>query len=257
VEYEVFPNPLVKRVVFQIRFPNLFYLADRIGDFQVKVMKEFPDSQLLFRREFHFVSSIDKENVERQAEESKRDDTVPIWQFRSEEGVQLGVCSNSLSLVSDQHKSYNSGDKRFRDIIDFTCKRFFESTSIPVIKRVGLRYIDEGPVPSDLNGSFSEWYNTAFSACRFPMDSISEMSCMAEIERGTSKLRYIEALKGAAERRKIVLDFDAWSEDVDPDNLLSTTDLLHEVLWNEFRSTVKEPVLNYMRKPREEANVPK
>ena len=245
MEYEIFPNPLVKSVVFQIRFPNLFYLADRIGDFQVKVMKEFPDSQLLFKRQFRFVSRVEKENVGPPVEESKRDDG---------EGVQLSVCSDSLSLMSNRHKSYSRG---FRELIESTCKRFFESTNIPILKRVGLRYIDEGPVPAGVNSSFSEWYNTAFSSCRFPVESISEMSCMAVVERGTSKLRYIEALKGTAEQRKIVLDFDAWAEDVEPANLLSITDSLHEVLWTEFTMTVKKPVLDYMRKPKEEVNVPK
>ena len=47
---EVFPNPLVKTVAFQIVFPSLFFLERRIGDFQVTIMKQFPTSHLLIQR---------------------------------------------------------------------------------------------------------------------------------------------------------------------------------------------------------------
>ena len=47
---EVFQNPTVKQVIFQIRFPNLFYMESRIGDYQLKIMNDFPESSLLHRR---------------------------------------------------------------------------------------------------------------------------------------------------------------------------------------------------------------
>jgi hypothetical protein len=47
---EVFPNPTVKQVVFQVKFPNLFYLENKIGDFQMKIMKDYPKSELQYRR---------------------------------------------------------------------------------------------------------------------------------------------------------------------------------------------------------------
>ena len=30
--HEVFPSPTVKQVIFQVRFPNLFYLESRMGE---------------------------------------------------------------------------------------------------------------------------------------------------------------------------------------------------------------------------------
>ena len=51
---EIFPYPTVKQVVFEIRFPNLFYIENKIGEFQTKIMKEFPESALLFQRKFFF-----------------------------------------------------------------------------------------------------------------------------------------------------------------------------------------------------------
>ena len=48
---EIFSNPTVKKVIFQIRFPNLFFIENKIGDFQLKIMGMFPESKLIFRRD--------------------------------------------------------------------------------------------------------------------------------------------------------------------------------------------------------------
>jgi hypothetical protein len=50
--HEVYPNPVAKNVSFEVRFPNLFFIEGRIGDFQVRVMKDFPQSELIHRRGF-------------------------------------------------------------------------------------------------------------------------------------------------------------------------------------------------------------
>ena len=44
---EVFPNPTVKQVIFQIRFPALFAMESLVGDLQVKIMDNLPDSRLI------------------------------------------------------------------------------------------------------------------------------------------------------------------------------------------------------------------
>ena len=47
---EVFSNPTVKEVAFEIRFPSLFYIERKIGDFQEKIIKEFHKSSLIYRQ---------------------------------------------------------------------------------------------------------------------------------------------------------------------------------------------------------------
>lgn len=34
---EVFVNPTVKQVIFQVKFPNLFFIESKIGDIQLKI----------------------------------------------------------------------------------------------------------------------------------------------------------------------------------------------------------------------------
>ena len=71
---EVFPNPTVKQVIFQIRFPNLFYMENKIGDLQLKIMKEFPQSALILRRQILLAdigSETKLENISKDLEDRR------------------------------------------------------------------------------------------------------------------------------------------------------------------------------------------
>ncbi len=254
---EVFANPLVKRVIFAMRFPNLFFLGDRIGDFQVKVMREFPKSELLLRRPLLLTEEADTEKIEQMVSDLKdREGANRVWQFESKRGVKLEVTSNSLSLVSTSHKSYRHGDEGlFRDIVDSVTAHFYELTQIPVVNRIGLRYINECPIFENNSDGFREHYNTAFPLDRFPLEDATAMDYKAVVGRPPHKLRYIESVQGEGENRKLILDFDAWSEDIDPNATMETTDELHDIISSEFRNTIKEPILQYMRTPLEQTHV--
>ena len=57
--------------------------------------------------------------------------------------------SNSLDITSGYHKTYNhEGVEKFRDIIELAVGKFFKVISLPIINRIGLRYVDECPIPS-------------------------------------------------------------------------------------------------------------
>ena len=47
---EIFPNPTVRQVIFEVRYPNLLFLESRMGNLQLNIMKEFPESEAVFRR---------------------------------------------------------------------------------------------------------------------------------------------------------------------------------------------------------------
>ncbi len=248
---EVFPNPLVKQVAFEIRFPNLFYLQDKIGEFQTKIMRQFPKSELLFRKQLLLTSETDPQKINELQANAPDSATTSIWKFVSEDGVTLTVTPSTLALESKNHKSYAQSDNPFRKVIESTTNHFFNLTNVPILKRVGLRYIDEGPVPSNDSRSFSDNYNTAFPLKRFPIEKSIEMNFSTIIDQGRNKFRYVESLQGAGEKRKLIMDYDSSAEDIEPCNLLETTDHLHQTLWDMFCDTVKQPVMDLMRTPTE------
>src|SRR5438552_2471098 len=119
---EIFPSPLVKQVVFAINYPNLFFMESRIGQFQIKVMREFPESSLLLKRHVVFAGGDPnhlQEAIAAQVKEAKDEMIQRVWQFKSHGGVELNVTSNTLSIHSERHKTYRMGESdRFRDIIE-------------------------------------------------------------------------------------------------------------------------------------------
>ena len=79
---KVFPNPTVKHAIFQIRFPNLFSMEHKIGDLQLKIMEEFPQSTLLFRRQILFADIGPETKFEDIPSDSDKETGKKIWQFK-------------------------------------------------------------------------------------------------------------------------------------------------------------------------------
>jgi uncharacterized protein (TIGR04255 family) len=251
---EVFQNPTVESVIFQILYSNLFYIENKIGDLQVQLMKEFPDSDLIFRRKMVLVDQGDKAKIETDFKESEEGAVQKIWQFRSPKGYRLNILNNSLDITSEYHKTYNNpdGEHKFRDIIELVVSNFLKLTNLPIIKRIGLRYIDKCPILSKDNVTFKQWYNSAFPLDRFSLVDVEEMQFQALIKRDNYNLRYAEALQISKDEHYLILDFDGFANDIPSGNYLSILDDLHDLIVDEYQKSIKNPVYEYMRSPAKE-----
>lgn len=246
---EVFPSPTVERVIFQIRFPALFSIETRIGDYQLKIMERFPESKIIYRQDIPFLYLGPESKSENPKEDSEHQPVKKIWDFKSEQGVELNVQEDSLSLTSHVHKTYNNpeSEHRFRDAIKHAVDNFLEVARIAKITRIGLRYIDNCPVPEKTNQSFSQHYNSAFNLSRFQIENAQKMRFEGIIEKPPHSLRYVETLTAEDGGLKLVLDFDGWGNDIKPTDYLETSDALHNLVSDEYEATIKEPVYRYMR----------
>ncbi|MCI0532380.1 MAG: TIGR04255 family protein [candidate division Zixibacteria bacterium] len=249
---EVYPNPTVTNVIFQIRFPNLFSIENKIGDYQITVMEKFPKSALLFRRQVVFADVGPQVKFEEFPNEMTQQGPK-IWQFVSPDKVTLNVLSDSLDINSAFHKTYNNPghENRFRDTIQFAVDNFLKITKIPVLNRIGLRYIDDCPIPAKDNKSFGDYYNTTFDIERFNFANASEMEFKTVVKRDEYFLRYAESFAEIDGKRKYILDFDAFANDINASDYLKTTDKLHDIIIDEYQKTIKDPVRDYMRKPKD------
>ncbi len=246
---EVFPNPTVKQVIFQIRYPSLFYLEKGIGDFQVLILKEFPDSSEIFRQQLIFTDIRAEQRSLELTSDKKPEITQKVWQFKSEKGVVVNVSKDSLSISSTHHKTYrNDAADKFRDQIQFIVDSFMSIIQLPIISRIGLRYIDECPIPEMKNRAFSEWYSTTFPIDRFDLETAIEMDFKCVVQRGELFIRFIESLKiGDDNNHNLILDFDGYKNTVEPTDYLSITDSLHTIIIDEYKKSINDPVYNYMR----------
>jgi uncharacterized protein (TIGR04255 family) len=247
---EVFSNPTVKQVIFQIRFPNLFYIENKIGDLQLKIMKEFPISTLLFRKSLIFVEAGSETKLK--TPEDTETQGQKIWQFESPKNYKLNILNNSLDITSEYHKTYKnkSSENRFEDIIKFVLDNFFEIVQIPIINRIGLRYIDECPIPNKDNETFNSMYNTTFPIERFNLADALEMQFRTVSKRGNHFLIYSESLKKVGDNYKLILDYDGFSNNIDSKDYLKIADDLHTLISDEYQRTIKQPVFDYMRTTR-------
>ena len=245
---KVYTNPTVKQVIFQIRFPNLFYMENKIGKLQLKIMEEFPQSALLFRRQILFADIGPEIKLEDIPSDSDKETGKKIWQFKSDKNFKLNILNDSLDITSEYHKTYNlEGGDKFRDIIKFVLDHFFEVTSIPIINRIGLRYTDECPIPSKNNSTFRSYYNSSFPLDRFNLADASEMDFKTVVRKGEYHLRYIESLRKINDEYKLILDFDGFAENIASEDCLTITDDLHTMISEEYKGTIKGPVYEYMQ----------
>ncbi|PHP45401.1 hypothetical protein B6V01_004215 [Methanosarcinales archaeon ex4572_44] len=56
---EIFANPPLHEVAFEVRFPHLFYINQRIGEFQLEIMDDFPKSSQISEQAF----AIDEKGI--------------------------------------------------------------------------------------------------------------------------------------------------------------------------------------------------
>jgi uncharacterized protein (TIGR04255 family) len=248
---EVFPTPLVKQVAFEIRFPNLFFIEGRIGEFQVQVMTDFPQSELVHRRNFMFLAgNVDSSQAQELAKQQSSD-IEKIWQFKSESGIRLEISTRNLVLVSEKHLSYHEGKgKSFRGIVENTVSKFFKLIQLPAVQRVGLRYVNECPLFDKTTKTFKDCYNSILPVERFGLENLSRADCIAVINEGTMQIQHVEVLRFAPPPigDKLLLDMDASTENIAPDKVLATADGLHDMISSEFFKVIKEPILEFMRK---------
>lgn len=246
---EVLVNPTVKLVSFEVRFPNLFFIESKIGELQMKVMERFPESALLMRKQFLFSEVGQDGKLVNPPPDMDKEFIKKIWQFRSADKYEFNVLTNSLNIQSSYHKTYmKAGADKFRDVIKFVMDNFLEIAKIPLINRIGLRYIDECPIPAKENSKFEEWYNTAFPLKRFDLADASEMMFVTVTKKGDYNLRYLEQLQKKDDLYTLALDFDGFALNIEAKEYLSVTDLLYQLIKSEYETTIKEPVLEYMKK---------
>lgn len=241
---EVFTNPTVKQVIFQIKFPNLFYIETKVGEFQLGIMREFPKSEVVFQKQFVFAEVKQGENLGQVPESGTR----KIWKFISESGTELELQNDSLALSTEHYTSYASGEpsKQFKRIISFAVTEFRKVVPVPVLSRIGLRYVDHCPVKSMSNAPFKRFYDSCLPLKRFPLDTMADagVTVVRSLKDGFG-LTYKERL--AVKDHELIVDIDAYHGEAAPDDYLTIVDRLHELDSQEFWQTAKGPLIDYMR----------
>ena len=242
---KIYKNPTVKQVIFQIQFPNLFFLESKIPEIQLDIISVFPQSALLVKSPIAIAignNPFPQQELENDAIAQK------VWEFRNANGYELSVSTNSLSISSKLHKTYNNegGDHRFREIIEFVLDIFGKHIKFPVISRLGLRYIDECPLPEKTTAKYSEYFNSALNLSKNPIENTNEVHLFLVKDVEDCKIIYQEHYMPQESPDVVVLDFDGYKQNVIFSECLAATDKLHCIISDEYERTINEPILKFM-----------
>jgi len=174
---EVFAYPTVKQVIFQITFPSMFSIDSKIGEFQDKIIGKFPESNQVFHRQIIFADTGAEGKIETFPQGFSPQSAKKIYQFKSTDKIEVDVQMDSLVITSQEYKSYNNpnSEKRFKEIIEFVLNNFLQTINIPIIKRIGLRYSDECPLPKKDNETIKRLYNSTILIDKFDVSNTESM----------------------------------------------------------------------------------
>ncbi len=245
-DYEQFPNPPLKAMFGQVRYPPMLKLADpqALGRFQELIGEsgytEFVEEQQLSL-------TISPEGFSQSpAERSFRFSTDPAaW------SVILGPSSFTLEAHPTEYTNFATFSDQFEVLWDALL------TVAPPTRlvRQGLRYIDH--IERDLEGpGWAKLVNPALlgllgvdSIGRALVRSVSE--CRFDADFGTIVLKHGVAKAGPKEKFGYLFDFDYFAEDLD--STAATKDVLtrfnrfHDELHDLFRFCVTEDALKEFR----------
>jgi len=250
MEREIYQNPTVKEVIFQIKYSDLFSIEKNIGDFQMKIMDRFPISKFKVRRQFIFADLGPNMKIEELPDVADQPNLAQkIWHFQSEKGIEVNVTINSLDITSKYHKTYDIGDgEKFKDTIEFVVAKFLEIFPISIITRIGLRYIDECPIKELKKEEFNKCYNTSFPLDRFDLQDVEGLESKTKVKKEDFYLVYIEKLMISSQKPVLILDFDGFAENIKANNYLAVTDDLHNLIHDEYERTITDKLREYMRR---------
>ena len=249
---EVYKKPTVTSVIFQIVFPTFFSMESKIGDYQLKIMERFPKSTLLIQNQVVFSQSATIEGKINMPSNEHMPGTKKIWQFKTDdESVTLNITADTLDISSSKHKTYNNAnsDSKFRDTIEFVVSNFLKIIPLFSINRIGLRYLDDCPLPENLsNNSFLEYYNSSINFLK--IDDVNNSATLLfysnTIIDGVT-VQYKEQLSKIDNKYEYKLDFDGQNANIISSNYLAITDHIHDVIVKQFEDAIKEPVLKIMK----------
>lgn len=241
---EVFVNSPLFEVAFEVRFPNLFYISQRIGEFQLDIVDDFPKSSQVFTQSFVFGEKreviSDKDNV----------NAIPSWQFVNETGkTRIMVYSNKLNIVSQEYKSYNHPtERKFRDLITKILSVFTKTVPMKKFSRVGIRYIDHCPLESLNNEYFRKYYDPIFNIDKYKVENILDNFFLINIKREQYNLLFQGGIRKLDDGYKYIMDYDSYATDIEADSCINTTDELRRLIKKEFLSNITEEFKQYMRR---------
>lgn len=238
--FEVFNFPFLSEVVLELRFPTRLKIPNYISEFQEKILKEFPNLNETILSKVIFIS---KDNPEIQHENA--------WEFKNPHNeTRCRISKKRFSLISNKYISWNEHEsiQGFKDILDFTLGNFLNLYSIEKFDRVGLRYINKIEMEEESSEWFKRYFIPLFHLEKYKLEELNENVVRLRVMKSKEIEITIQSTFITEDNKSFyILDFDAYSTNLDVDILSSQIESLHVEILKEFHSLITEECRQKMR----------
>ena len=231
---EKFPNPPLKEVAYEVRFPALLRIENEISQYQDRIREDFPEVGKTIGGLISPTGGIIGPGE-------------VSWQFRNDDiQLQLRVKNNSLALISTSYKSFDD----FLPKIKECTESFLDTYQIPYVTRIGLRYIDDFCFGDDAMEEFEKFFIPAFNS--EIINSKDTVDHRIEIRQRKGEhfltLRTVMAKDGEGITHYI-MDTDSYhdSDKVNKEDIIGVVNELHSNVLEEFHRFVTDDFVLHLR----------
>ena len=236
---EIFKYPILSEVILDLRFPIRFDMPNCIAEFQKRIEKYFPNAGEAFIQNIK-LSKGGNPDIE----------SEKVWEFKDvEDDTTCSLFRNKLALTSTKYKLWKkTGEIGFKKIINQTYEVFISLVPVTKFNRIGLRYINKVEIEEMSKKWFNDYFIPLFNLRNYDLDTINENYVRLNLMINEQvNLTIQTAFIKENNLNKYILDFDAFSTNIDKKDVSERIESLHEVIIKEFHSLITEKCRNKMR----------
>ncbi|MBD3405657.1 MAG: TIGR04255 family protein [Candidatus Lokiarchaeota archaeon] len=230
---ETFPINFLTSVTFEVRFDPLLAIQQKVPTFQEKIRGKYPGlgKGVSFSIGLPFQES--PESIQ--------------WEFSTKDKTShIRLSMDRLIFVTKEYKNYSE----FRENYTFAFNEFTKTTKLQNFNRLGLRYINEIPLPHENNviEYILKRFNPIISRSRIEEDAPITFQTEYRVRHDEGLVTLRNNLSFEDGIPKYIIDIDGYSVEVMTSNQIETiSEKLHNLIVTEFHKNITDKFLESLR----------
>jgi uncharacterized protein (TIGR04255 family) len=222
---EMFPANPIREVDFEIRFAPRLRIQAEMWRFQEDLRAEYPDVGL-------------------ESALLPNGSTLNVTVFQNQ--VKARVIKVSPQNMALAFSTYNNFED-FKDEVQRRSASFCETFDVTSLTRIGLRYVNEIPLPTQQSDSMTRYVRPLVEFDRIPLDSVQQFALQMAAKQGDHMVLVRTAML-AGPIRTYILDIDAYTETEKPAGEIGTLlDGFHDAVQRVFLDHVTDEYKKVMK----------
>lgn len=222
---EIFPANPIREVDFEIRFTPRLRIQAEMWRFQEDLVSEYPEVGL-------------------ETALLPNGATVSVTVFQSQMKARvIKVSPQSMALAFSSYENF----EEFKEEIIKRSARFCEIFQVSDLTRIGLRYVNEIPLPTQQPESMVAYVRPLVDFTRISLQAVQQFALQLVAKAGDHMVQVRTAML-AGPVRTYILDIDAYTEAIKPSTQIgSLLDRFHDTAQRVFLDHVTDQYKQVMK----------